>query len=78
MTVAYVFSGTDAAAHGVMVGDVIVAIDGQPLAGLGSTAIDVLLSGPVGSTKSVQFGTTGAPTLSMRSVSIAVDDVLPL
>ncbi len=73
-----VYAGTSAAALGVSVGDAIVAIDGEPLAGLGSTAVDVAVSGPVGSTKTVEFGAASSASLSMKSVSIGVDDILPL
>jgi hypothetical protein len=75
-TVSEVFAGTDAATQGVAVGDEVVRIDGHALAGLGATAVDALLSGNVGATKSVTFGT--AATLSMKTVSITVDDILPL
>jgi hypothetical protein len=76
--VSQVFSGTHAEQQGVAVGDQIVAVDGQPLAGLGTTASDELLSGAVGSSKSVQFGAAEARALSMKTVSILVDDILPL
>jgi len=77
-TVGEVLAGTDAAKLGVVTGDVILAVDGHALTGLGETAIDTLLSGPVGSTKSVQFGAASASSLSMATVTIAVDDLLPL
>lgn len=77
-TVSGVETGTNAASLGVSEGDVIVAIDGHALAELGATAIDALLSGPVGSTKSVQFGTASSSLVSMKTVSIGVDDLLPL
>lgn len=77
-TVTQVFAGTNAATAGVSIGDTIVSIDGTLLAGLGSTAADTLLAGPVGSTKSVAFGAASSPTLSMKTVSLSVDDILPL
>ncbi len=77
-TVAQVLTGTDAATQGMAVGDQIVAIDGKPLAALGSTAIDELLSGPVGSSKTVQFGVAKSALLSEKTVFIGVDDILPL
>jgi len=70
-TVSQVFPGTDAASKGLAVGDLVLAIDGQPLATLGSTAVNALLSGDVGSSKTLELGT-------MTSVSVAVDDILPL
>jgi hypothetical protein len=70
-TVAQVFAGSDAEKQGVAVGDVIVAIDGTALAGLGAFAIEGLLSGPVGSTKSVALS-------GMQELGIEVDDVLAL
>lgn len=73
-----VVAGTDAAAKGVSMGDEIVAVDGQPLASLGATKIDVLLSGDVGSSKSVQFGTAASASLANKTVAILVNDLLPL
>ncbi len=72
-----VFQGTDAASKGVMTGDVIVAIDGQPLASVGPTAANLALAGTVGSTKMVQFGMASAPQLSGQTVAIRVDELLP-
>lgn len=77
-TVAAVLGGTDAARQGVAVGDVVVSVDGHPLAPLGETAIGVLVSGVVGSTKAVTFGAAKSASLSGQTVSIAVDDLLPL
>jgi hypothetical protein len=77
-TVAGVFEGTSASKLGVATGDVVVAIDGHALATLGSTAINTLLSGAVGSTKMVEFGAAAAASLSMKTVSVDVDDVLAL
>jgi hypothetical protein len=77
-TVTAVFAGTDAATHGVSVGDAVVSIAGTPLANLGETAINALLSGAVGSTKTVTFGATASPLLSMQTVTLGVSDVLPL
>ncbi|MGH7330855.1 MAG: aspartyl protease family protein, partial [Polyangiaceae bacterium] len=47
---------TDAEAKGVLAGDAIVAIDGQAVDPLSLSQVEVLLSGPVGSTTSVEFG----------------------
>jgi len=77
-TVAVVFPGTAAASQGVAVGDALLAIDGMSLTTLGGAAIDALLAGPVGSTKSLTFGAAASPMISMQSVTIAVDDVLSL
>jgi hypothetical protein len=72
-----VFVGTDAASKGVAVDDSIVAIDGQPLSSLGAVEAAALLSGPVGSTKRVQFGMTASPALREQTVAIQVDELLP-
>jgi hypothetical protein len=77
-TVTYVFVGTAAAKQGVAIGDEVVAIDGHALAKLGETAITTLLSGPVGSAKTLTFGAAASASLSNKTVTIAVDDVLPL
>jgi Aspartyl protease/PDZ domain len=78
VTVGQVLAGTDASAKGVSVGDVILAVDGQSLASVGATAAQTAFSGVVGSTKMIQFGPAASPTLSMQTVAIAVDDLLPL
>jgi hypothetical protein len=70
-TVGQVLAGTDAEKQGVAVGDVIVAIDGTSLAGIGTFALEELISGPVGTTKSVSFA-------SGKELSIETDDVLAL
>jgi hypothetical protein len=75
-SVAEVFSGTSAATKGVLVGDVIVAIDGQTLASLTLSEVAVLAGGKVGSTKSVRFG--AAEALADRTVSFTMTDLLPL
>jgi hypothetical protein len=77
-TVSHVFAGTDAATLGVAVGDVVLAVDQRDLAPLGQTAVDALLSGPVGTTKTIRFGAAASASLQDRSVTIAVQDVLPL
>lgn len=75
-SVGQVLQGSDAANKGVQAGDIMVAIDGTPLAALTLTQVEVMLGGAVGSTKSVQFGS--AATLANQTVSIAVDELLPL
>jgi hypothetical protein len=75
-SVSNVLQGSDAAKKGVAAGDIIVAIDGTPLASLTLTQVEVLLGGAVGSTKSLQFGS--ATNLANQTVSIAVDELLPL
>jgi hypothetical protein len=77
-TVTYVLAGSAAAGKGVAVGDEIVAIDGQAIAGVGATAIGVLLTGQVGSTKALTFGTAASPSVSGKTVAISVEDLLPL
>ena len=72
-----VFAGTDAAAKGVAAGDLIVAIDGQPLSSLGAVEAAMLLSGTVGSTKMMEFGVTASVALSGQTVAIRVDELLP-
>lgn len=55
----------------------IVAIDGQPLASLGAAEAVAALSGPVGSSKNVQFGTAASPASSGQTLAIRVDELLP-
>jgi hypothetical protein len=76
-TVSDVFAGTDASAKGVAVGDAIVAIDGKSVAGMGVIALSDLVSGVVGSVKSVEFG-AGGGGVAGKTVGIRVDDILPL
>ena len=75
-TVARVFPGTDAANKGVSVGDTLLAIDGIALASQTLSQTVVLLSGKVGSTKSVEFG--AAAKLGNMTVPITVANLLPL
>ena len=73
-----VFPGTDATKLGVVAGDAITAIDGTLLRGLGGTRSSALLSGNVGAVKMVTFGAAKAPALSGQTVTIRVDELLPL
>lgn len=68
--VSSVFAGSDAAAKGLAVGTVVLAVDGQALAALRPTEVDLLLRGAVGSTKQLR---TQAAT-----VDVSVEDLLPL
>lgn len=77
-TVSGVFAGSAPATLGVAIGDEVVAIDGHALAKLGSSAVNQLLSGPVASTKTVTFGTTASASLAHKTVTIPVEDILPL
>lgn len=74
--IASVFSGSDAETKGVSAGDIVTAIDGQSVAPLSLSQMVVLLSGPVGSTKSVTFG--AAKSLANQTVDLAVEELLPL
>jgi predicted aspartyl protease len=77
-TVSGVFAGSAPAKLGVAIGDEVVAIDGEALGKLGSTAINQLLSGPLGSTKTVTFAMAASASLAHKTVTIAVEDILPL
>lgn len=65
-----VTAGSDAAAQGIHKGDVVVAIDGAPLANLSVSEASVLLAGTVGATKSVDLGN--------RTLDVKVEERLPL
>jgi hypothetical protein len=67
---------TDAAAQGITVGDQVVAIEGIALSGLTVSQATLPLYGPVGSTKSVQFGT--AAQVANQTLQMVVEELLPL
>jgi hypothetical protein len=71
-----VIPGTDAARQGVAVGDVVVAIDGAPLASLTLSELAAKVCGPVGTLRNVQFG--AAKNHANQTVAIRVDELLPI
>jgi hypothetical protein len=75
--VARVYPGTDAATKQVNVGDEVVSVDGQALDPLDPVTADDLLNGPVGSSKTIAFGSAHAAALANTTVSIRVDDLVP-
>ncbi len=69
-----VYPGTDAAGKGVMEGDIVLAIDGMAITGLGSDAVDALLRGhPVGASVTLAL-VRGAQTVAAQ---VLVEDLLP-
>jgi hypothetical protein len=72
-----VVPSTDAEQNGVAVGDSVVAVDGQELAPLGLAGATELLTGPVGSRKTVTFGAAHLAALANNTVSLRVDELLP-
>jgi len=74
----YVIEGASptVAGMGVSNGDVVDSIDGVPLSGLSLAQETVLLYGPVGSTKSVHFGT--AAQVENQTLTMTVEEFLPL
>ena len=56
--------GTPAEAAGILSGDVIVAVDGQSLAGLETDAAGALVRGPIDSQVTIQVRRTAAPVAS--------------
>jgi hypothetical protein len=76
-TVSKVYDGSDAAQQKLAVGDVVLSIDGQTLAGMDVIAADLLLDGTVGTTKQVMMGTTNAPAIANQLLTLRVDDLLP-
>jgi hypothetical protein len=65
-----VYPGTDAARLGVIVGEELVAIDGQPLLTLDIASVDRRLRGDVGATKELVFAD--------RTLDVKVDELLPI
>ena len=59
------------------VGDEVVSVDGQALDPLDPVTADDLLNGPVGSSKTIAFGSAHAAALANTTVSIRVDDLVP-
>jgi hypothetical protein len=74
----YVVSGTSsaAAAKGISVGDLVVAIDDVNLSGLSLAQASLPLFGKVGSTKTVKFGS--AAQVENQTLSLLVEEFLPL
>jgi hypothetical protein len=75
--VGVVYTGTDAAAKMLTVGDVVLTVDGQALDPLDSVTADDLLNGAVGSTHAVGFGQTAVPSLANTTVNLLVEDLIP-
>ena len=77
-TAGVVYPGTDAAAKQISVGDEIVSVDGQSLDALDAIAADESLNGTVGTTKQIKLGATAVPALSNTTVSVQVEDLIPV
>jgi hypothetical protein len=75
---AVVYPGTDAAAKGMQMGDIIVSVDGQDLDNLDPISADESLNGMVGSTKQIGLGATADPALANTTVAVRVDDLIPI
>ncbi|MES1207458.1 MAG: aspartyl protease family protein [Pseudomonadota bacterium] len=71
-----VYSGTDAEAKGLRVGDEVWAVDGVPLDGLDSIAADALLDGTVGTTKTLVMANSDN-AIAPVTVPVMVDDLIP-
>jgi hypothetical protein len=77
-TAGVVYPGTDAAAKQISVGDEIVSVDGQSLDALDPIAADEALNGTVGTTKQIGLGATTVPSLANTTISVRVDDLIPV
>jgi len=75
--VAKVYPGSDAAAKHLAVGDAIVSIGGQALAGMDTISADLLLDGEVGTTKQIGVGAAASTAIANSVTAIRVDDLLP-
>ena len=73
-----VYQGSDAAAKQLAVRDIVVSIDGQPLAGMSGIDADLRLDGEVGTTKQIGLGATANAGIANMVISIRVDDLLPV
>jgi S1-C subfamily serine protease len=76
--VAVVYPGTDAAARGIQMGDVVLSVDGQDLDNLDPISADESLDGMVGTSKQIGLGATTDPTLANTTVAVRVDDLIPV
>jgi hypothetical protein len=76
--VAVVYPGTDAAAKGIRMGDVVLSVDGQDLDNLDPISADEALDGVVGTTKQIGLGATSNPALTNTTVAVRVDDLIPV
>lgn len=72
--VSTVYPGTDAAAEGLEVGEVVYSLDGQEIAGLGEGEVDAVVAGfGLGDELPVGIERAGA----MTEVLVSVEDLLP-
>jgi aspartyl protease len=73
-----VYPNSDAAAKGVMAGDIVTAIGGTDLQSIEYVVeADALLEGTPGTTKLVTFGDATASNVKNQTISLAVEDLLP-
>jgi hypothetical protein len=73
--VGFVYPGTDAAAKGILQGNLVLSIDGTSLDGIDPIAADQLLDGTVGTTKSLVIADSN--TATPVTVQVLVDDLIP-
>lgn len=73
--VSSVLAGSQAEALGIAAGDVVTSVDGTAVTGLSFSEIQVLLSGAVGSTKSVTFGS--AAKNANQTLTVPVEEYFP-
>jgi hypothetical protein len=76
--VSAVYAGSDAQAKSISVGDELVAVDGQALDGLDIVAADRLLDGAPGAQHQLSLGATAQTTLANTTVTVRVDDLVPV
>ncbi|MCC6875837.1 MAG: aspartyl protease family protein [Sandaracinaceae bacterium] len=72
LTVREVVPGTDAAAQGVLAGDVVLAVEGVALDGRPPYEAQYLLTGQVGQTRQVQLRDAGTLTLAIDRDALAL------
>jgi len=68
-----VIAGTKAEEMGLTKGDEVLEVDGVAI-----DSAEVSMAGEIGSSKMIHFGKTAKPELSMQTVAIPVEDILPL
>jgi hypothetical protein len=74
--VASVVPGTDAETKGVVRGDQVEEIDGKVLSNITLSEVSELVSGAIGKSHAVKFGSAASPTISNQTLRFAVIDLL--
>lgn len=73
--VAGIVRGSDVETAGIFSGDIVTAVDGTSVVGMSYSEVEALLTGAVGTTKSITFGS--AAKVSHQTLTFKILDLLP-